>query len=340
MIRIGFLGAGFISNLHRLFLDMSGVEHGIAAVHDPDAAKAAQFAAETGAQVVAEDELLDLVDAVYIATWTSEHPRLVAAAAEAGKAIFCEKPLATNLADVETMVRCVEQAGVVNQVGLVLRFLPPFRMVRRLLADERAGSVLAVVFRDDQYLPVQGQYGSTWRVDPAKCGHGTMLEHSIHDVDILRWWLGPVSALSASTRTYHGHPGIEDVAAVRLDFASGATATLTSVWHDMLERQSQRNIEVFCERLYIRVEDDFAGPVHWQFAGAEPQQVAGAALTDEVLKDEDRGNPARAFLTAIAENRPAWPGFSEALPAHQVVDAVYRSADAGGELVRDVEGHP
>jgi predicted dehydrogenase len=337
MIRVGFLGAGFISNLHRLFLDMSDVDHGIAAVHDPDAARAAQFATATGAQVVGEEELLDLVDAVYIATWTSEHPRLVRAAAEAGKAIFCEKPLATNLADVEAMVAAVEKTGVVNQVGLVLRFLPPFRLVRRLLADERAGSVLAVVFRDDQYLPVQGQYGSTWRVDPERCGRGTMLEHSIHDVDILRWWLGPVTALSASTRSYHGHPGIEDVAAVRLDFASGATATLTSVWHDMLERQSQRNIEIFCERLYVRVEDDFAGPVTWQFAGKEAQVAQGADLAEEVLADDDRGNPARAFLTAVAEKRPAWPGFSDALPAHQVVDAVYRSADAGGELVRDVE---
>ena len=68
------------------------------------------------------------------------------------------------------MVDDVERAGVINQVGLVMRFLAPSRLVRHLIADPRAGAVLAVSFRDDQYLPIQGQYGSTWRADPALCG--------------------------------------------------------------------------------------------------------------------------------------------------------------------------
>src|SRR5690606_40178544 len=66
------------------------------------------------------------------------------------------------------LVATVEEAGVVNQCGLVLRRSPAFRWVHHLLAQPEAGSVQNLVFRDDQYLPVQGQYASTWRSDVAK----------------------------------------------------------------------------------------------------------------------------------------------------------------------------
>jgi predicted dehydrogenase len=339
VLRIGFYGAGFISRVHLSLLERATAYHVVAAVHDPDEERAAAFAATTGAAAVGEDELLDLVDVVYVTTWTSEHPRLVAKAAAAGKAIFCEKPLAVDAPTAEEMVRTVERAGVVNQVGLVLRFLGPFRLVRRLIADERAGSVLAVVFRDDQFIPTQGMYGSSWRADRTRAGAGAMLEHSIHDVDVLRWWLGPVTALSAGTRQYHGHPGIDDVASARFDFASGATATLVSVWHDILERPSMRHIEVICERLHITIEGDLRGPVRWRFTGEDEQVAEGRALAD-VLRSmgDDVGNQAQALLEAVAGGRAASPSFSEVLPAHRLVDAVYASAAAGGGLVRDPEG--
>jgi predicted dehydrogenase len=338
-VRVGFYGAGFISRFHHLFLSSTQTDHRITAIHDPDPERAAAFAETTGGAVVGdEDELLDLVDAVYVTAWTSEHPRLVAKAAAAGKAVFCEKPLGVDGAVTAEMVDVVERAGVTNQVGLVLRFMPPSRLVRHLLADERAGRVLAVVFRDDQYIPVQGQYASSWRADPSKCGRGTMLEHSIHDVDILRWWLGPVTDLSASTREYHGHDRIDDVAAVRFDFASGATATLVSVWHDILERPSMRHIELFCERLHIVIEGDLAGPVRWQFTGEAPQSLAGEALNEELVRRGDvASNPARSFLDAVAAGTPASPCFADALPAHRIVDSIYRSADLGGEVVRNAE---
>lgn len=340
-IRVGFYGAGFISRFHQWFLGDSGVDHRITAVHDVDADRAASFAAPHGAAVVGEDELLDAVDAVYVTTWTSEHPRLVAKTAAAGKAVFCEKPLGVDARVVDEMVASVQSAGVINQVGLVMRFFPPMRLVRHLLADDRAGNVLAVVFRDDQYIPIQGQYGSDWRSDPARAGRGAMLEHSIHDIDILRWWLGPATSLSASTRHYHGLPSIDDVAAVRLDYASGAVATLVSVWHDILERPSARHIEILCERLHVVVEGDLFGPVRWQFTGEAEQRLGGEELVaDLAARGDDRANPATAFLTAVRDGTPADPDFAEAVPAHRIVDAVYRSADTGGAVVDDVEAPP
>src|SRR5262245_66144696 len=117
--------------MHTLSLASCPVAHTVTAVHDPDVERAREFAARYGAAVTGEDALLDHVDAVYVTTWTSEHPRLVEKAAARGKAIFCEKPLAVNAALAEQMVASVEKAGVINQVGLVLRFLSPFRSEER-----------------------------------------------------------------------------------------------------------------------------------------------------------------------------------------------------------------
>jgi UDP-N-acetyl-2-amino-2-deoxyglucuronate dehydrogenase len=335
-VRVGFYGSGFVSGLHASALRASRVDNEIVAVHDPDEARAARFAAEHGAAVVGEDELPGIVDAVYVTAWTAAHPRLVDKAAAAGVAVFCEKPLAFDAATAERMADTVGRAGVVNQVGLVLRFLPSFRWVRRLVRDERAGRVLAVVFRDDQYIPNQGIYGSTWRTDATVAGRGTLLEHSIHDVDILHWLLGPVTAVSATTRAVHGHDSIDDVAVARLDFADGAAATLTSVWHDVLERPSLRRVEVLCERLFVALEGDFTGPVRWQFAGEEERALAGRDLAAAIADagDSTTVNPATAFLTAVREGTPAHPSLAEAVPAHRVVDAIYASADADGAVVR------
>lgn len=334
-IRVGFYGAGFISRYHVASLAASQVDHDIVAIHDPDRARADAFAAAQGAAVLAEDELLERVDAVYVCTWTSEHPRLVAKAAAAGVAVFCEKPVAVHAGLVADMAAAVEVAGVVNQVGLVLRFLPSFRWVRHLLRDPRAGDVLAVVFRDDQYIPDQGVYGSTWRTDAARSGRGTLLEHSIHDVDILQWLLGPIVRVSATSREAHAHPGIDDVTVARLDFAQGTAATLTSVWHDVLERPSLRRMEVLCERLFVALEGDFTGPVRWQFTGEDEQVLAGDQLAAAVAAAGDTAtvNSATAFLTAVRDGTPARPSLADALPAHRVVDAAYASAAADGAVV-------
>ena len=335
-IRLGFYGAGFIARMHTLSLAACPIEHRVTAVHDPDAGRAKELAARFGASVVGEDALLDRVDAVYVTTWTSEHPRLVEKAAARGKAIFCEKPLALNAEGAAQMVAAVGKAGVTNQVGLVLRFLSPFRFVRNLLADPRAGRVMSVVFRDDQYIPIQGQYGSDWRKDPARAGRGALLEHSIHDLDVLHWLLGPVRSLSAVVREVHGLARIDDVAVARLDFASGAVASLTSVWHDVLERPSNRRVEIFCERLFVAIEGDLVGPVRFQFTGeAEQCLERGDLLAALRAQGDDVANPATVFLAAVRDGRPADPDFAAALPAHRLADAVYASADAGGALISD-----
>ncbi len=345
-IRIGFYGTGFISRTHNWFLKHSAADHRIVAVHDPDADRARAFADRVGAETVAEDALLDRVDAVFVTTWTSEHERLVAAAAERGLAVFCEKPLAVDSPTAQRMADAVESAGVVNQVGLVLRFMPQFLHTRTLLDDPRAGRLLAVSFRDDQFIPIQSHYGSTWRIDPVRCGRGTLLEHSIHDVDIMRWLCGPVAAVSGVVREVHGFPLIDDVAVARMEFASGGVASLTSIWHDIVDRPSLRHIEIFTENLHIALDGTPEGTLTWQFAGEISQTLHGVALAQAcidsgVARERDLTpvasgamfNPLTPFIDAIAAGAPSPLPFTEALAAHRLVDAIYASAAGDGAVV-------
>jgi len=335
-VRVGFLGAGLIATYHSKMIRRSGLDVERAGVHDPDGARAAAFAAASGHRVCpGPDEVIETCDAVYICAWTSEHLPLARRAAAAGKAVFCEKPLATTLNGAEELAGIVAAAGVVNQVGLVLRHSPAFRVARALVADPAAGRVMAVVFRDDQFIPVQGHYGSTWRGDVARAGSGTLLEHSIHDVDMLEYLAGPVASVSARSAEFHAIAGIEDAVTASLGFAGGAIGTLASVWHDNLARPSLRRVEAFCERRHVVIDgDDWTGPVSWTDADATVGHLQGEALAEEAAGiDGLEANPDRAFLEAVAAGRSAHPDVSVALRAHRVVAAIYESAAGGGAAV-------
>jgi predicted dehydrogenase len=335
-VRIGFLGAGLIATYHGKSLHRNAPDAELAAVYDPDRERAEAFAQASGATVVRDEAaLLDAVDAVYVCTWTSEHPRLVAAAVERGRPVFCEKPLATTLEQATAMADGVDAAGVVHQVGLVLRSSPAFLELEHQLADPSNGRVQAALLRDDQFLPVQGMYGSTWRGDQTRAGAGTLLEHSIHDVDALEWLLGPAVSVSARSSTFHGHAGIEDTVVAGLELASGAQASLASVWHQLLERPSLRRLEIICEHAFLTLEHDVVGPVTWTRATGSGS-IEGEALFDAVAERHDGRlpNQDRGFVDAVASGRAGpHPDLHTAVRAHAVVDALYRSAAQGGSAV-------
>ncbi len=339
-VRVGFLGAGLIATYHSKSLRRSGEEVAWAGVYDPDARRAEAFAAASGAVACGtEEEVLDGCDAVYVCTWTSEHRRLVEAACRRGLAVFCEKPLAFDAAAARAMAEAVDRAGVVNQVGLVMRYAPVYALLRDLIAEPSSGRLMSVIYRDDQYIPVQGMYRSTWRGEVDKVGAGALLEHSIHDIDMIEYVCGPVSSLSARSANFHGLEGIEDSVVVSLAFEGGGLGVLGSVWHDILERPSLRRVEVFCERLYATLEEDWFGPLRWTRPGEPDQEMGGDDLVAEV---ERRGlvseNPDGAFVRAVAAGRPAWPSFADAIRPHELVDAAYRSATTGEEV--GVSGRP
>jgi predicted dehydrogenase len=344
MLRIGFAGTGLIAWAHGLglqaMIDAGLIEADICVVLDRSEQRAQGFAAHYGAEVVRElPELAARCDAIWVCTPTVAHRDAVDAALGGGRAIFCEKPLATDLAGARSLVAAVAAAGTAAQSGLVLRSAPVFRALRELVASGTLGRPMAANFRDDQYFPIQGTYGSKWRADVAQAGGGCLIEHSIHDVDILRFCLGEVEEVSARTANFSGHPGIEDLAAVSLSFGSGLQAQLTSVWHNILSRGSTRRIELFAEEGMVWLDNEFRGPLHIQTStDAELRPCPSPAWVDDLPLSHDEVGLAlrayaeadRAFVDAVVDGRSPEPGLEEALTAHRLVDAAYRSAAQGG----------
>ena len=340
---VGFIGTGHIATFHSKMLKISGVPMVRGGCFDIDAERAATFAQASGSTVMASaDEVIASSDMVYICTWTSEHQSLVEKCIAAKKPFFCEKPLSTGLREASEMHVAATASGLTHQCGLILRRSPAYLWARELISDPAAGAPMAVVFRDDQFIPVQGHYKSTWRGDVAKAGAGTLLEHSIHDVDMLRFLIGDVESVSARATYRHGIEGIEDVVAASIGFANGAVGTLTTIWHDNLSRPSLRNVEVFCEhRTVVIAGDDWFGPVTWSNTDGTTGSLEGTELLEKTapLAIGD-ANPDGAFVKASVDATPGFPDFSIAMEAHRIVEAMYRSARDNGNAVRVASVQP
>lgn len=351
-LSVALIGCGFIGRFHstaiRSIKRLGLLDVSCAAVCDRDESRARSFASAAGVPTVSTDayEIIDSpdIDVVYVCVPASGHKDLVLRAASRGKHIFCEKPLAPSLADVEEMVAAVERAGVRVGAGLVLRHSPILNILKSLTEDATLGRLMVAVLRDDQFFPIQGYYQSEWRKERDIAGSGALLEHSIHDVDVLRWLAGECRGVRGAVRNFAGHEGVEDLALAHLQFGSGAQAQLTSVWHSVLGRPSGRRLELFFEKGVFSIDNDFLGPIHTQ-THAMPAEV--------IPEDEVRRRYLRAlslpheifdgllrysledyfFLKAVAEGTDPFPDFRTALEAHRIVDAVYRSAAAGGAEV-------
>jgi predicted dehydrogenase len=344
-MRVGLVGCGFIGTVHSFALRQLSraglIDAAVTATYDADGARAeTAAAAHDGAAAMPDlDSLIDAVDVVWVCTWTAAHAAPVHAAVAARRSVFCEKPLAPTLAECETVA--VDLRRVPHQVGLVLRYAPVFRAAADAVRSGRYGAPLAAILRDDQYFPIQGMYGSTWRGDVAKAGGGTLIEHSIHDVDVLSALFGGPEWVAARTACRFGHIGIDDVADLTLTYAGQVVATLVSVWHQVTTRPSTRRLEIFCEDAFLWTDDDYLGPLHVETSnGVEQIQAALPSWADRlgvpdalVAAVAQYAEPALAFLDTLARDGAAArgePDVDVALAAHRVVDAAYRSAATDG----------
>ena len=350
--RIALIGCGFIGRYHaaaiRNLIRLGAVDAELVVLCDLDEGRARSLAAQSVGAAVSTDAADAIsrpdVDIVYVCVPTAQHKDLVVRAAAEGKDIFCEKPLAAALSDVEEMAGAVGRAGVRAGVGLVLRHSPILNVLKSLTEDATLGRLMAIVFRDDQFFPVQGHCDSEWRKDRRIAGAGTLLERSIHDVDVMRWLAGEVHSVRGSTRNFADFEGIEDLAVASLRFQSEALAELVSIWHSVLGRASTRHIELFYENGVFIVDDDFLGPIQCQVHAMNARTMTAGevreryleltGLDPRLLADGLRYSLEDYFLLrALSEERDPFPGFEAAAEAHRVIDAVYRSAAAGGAEV-------
>jgi predicted dehydrogenase len=168
-----------------------------------------------------------------------------------------------------------------------------------------------------------------------------LIEHSIHDIDLFRWLLGEPLEVTCRTASFFGHDGVEDLAMASFVFHTGLMANLVSIWHQVLTRGSTRRLEVFCEEGHLWTDDDTSGPLHIETStGSEARECPAPDWVDALpVPDEQRralglyAEASRRFLACVSAGTAGSPGASEAVAAHRLVDAAYRSASQGGSPI-------
>jgi predicted dehydrogenase len=197
---------------------------------DPNPAAAA-FASEHGLNYAPSvtDALHDAgIDAVILCTPHSLHAGQTLAAAEAGKHVFCEKPLALTRADAEKSVAACRQAGLVLGIGHERRYEPAVKEVRRLLREGALGTIMHAEanFSHDKLADVPE---GDWRTSPKDAPAAGMTAMGIHLTDLLIDLIGPVSEVFAATSSRVAYKDNGDVLSVHLRFFSGPTAYVNAI---------------------------------------------------------------------------------------------------------------
>jgi predicted dehydrogenase len=152
---------------------------------------------------VMDDKSIDVVD---ICVPNNYHAELAIAAAEAGKMIICEKPLARTGAEAEPMVKAVEKAGVPNMVSFNYRRIPAVAMAKQLIDSGRLGQIFhyRANFLQDWTISAKVPQGgmATWRLDVKAAGSGVTGDLLAHCIDTALWQNGPITSVCAMTETF------------------------------------------------------------------------------------------------------------------------------------------
>jgi len=319
-IRVGIIGAGYIGGVHNKLLSRDDRVR-VAAIHDVLPDRAASLAASTGATVAGSvEELIDSVDAVFVTTPNTQHTELAVAAVGAGKHVFCEKPMATSIADAQRVLDATSEQKTVFQVGHNRRFAPVYAKLKVLLTNsDGPHSAHVKMNRGELIKPV-------WVGDPSVTG-GFLFETTIHMFDMMRFLFGEVSSLDAVGST-HEYPEVDDFS-VLFRFESGVHATMASSadasWLFPFER-----VEVFChhrtlttrEMETLTVSDGLEG----KYYSESMQQLTREEKWGYSQED-------RAFVNSIVEGTPVAVTVIDGYKSVELVDACYRAVRSGQRII-------
>ena len=228
MVKIGMIGTGSIAQVHLRGWRQLPVE--IVGHFDISRAAATQASEAFGGSVYDRlEDLLAAVDIVDICTPGTVHSENVLAAAAAGCAIICEKPLARHVADCQAMIDACAAAGVPLYVAHVVRFFPEFAHAKAALDAGHIGNAAVIrTHRVGGFPRWGGAPGESYYGNFAKSG-GVILDVGIHDIDFARWCCGEVKRVFARGTTFSETPD-RDHALILLRFESGAIGHIQCSW--------------------------------------------------------------------------------------------------------------
>lgn len=376
-LRVGMIGYGFMGKAHSNAYQKVGrffpeLEHRpvLAALCARSKDKAQEFADTWGYESVETDwrALVDRddIDLIDIGTPNNTHAEIAIAAAEAGKWVACEKPLAMNVEEAERMTAAVEKAGVPNFVWFNYRRVPAISLAKQVVDEGRIGRPFhyrATYLQDWTIAEDVPQGGATlWRLDVDAAGSGVTGDLLAHSIDTALWLNGPITSVVASTETFvkervHQETGqvqpvgIDDACMFLARFANGSMGTFESTRYargrknyntlelngadgslsfDLEDPQYLDFYEYTRTDTGSKVDDHLAGWRRVHVTNFEHPYMDHWWVPGCTIGYEHTFINALAdFLKGVEAGEPAEPGFRAALGTQRVCDAVLESAREG-----------
>jgi predicted dehydrogenase len=325
MIRIGLMSAAHIhahSYADALRALPGAVCIGIA---DDDAERGRTFAQQHELTYFESYEaLLDArPDGVIICSENVHHASLMKLAASAGVHIMTEKPFTTTLEDGVSALNTCWSAQVKLMTAFPMRFNPPMREVRDLIASGTLGQVYAMNGTNQGQLPKRHR---AWFVDKALAGGGAMMDHIVHLADVMRWCLNneAVEVYAQSNRILYAQDSdVETGGLVMITFADGVFATIDCSWSKPLAYPTWGGVtlDVIAEKGVVNANAFKQGFTVFNEAHSLPRYVYWGSDSDAGMVKE--------FVDSIREDRTPSVTGEDGLKATEIVIAAYRSAETG-----------
>jgi predicted dehydrogenase len=328
------VGLGRLGYTHAVNLAHNVSRASLAAVCDMDEAQRTQVAQELRCEAYAEVEQMlaeARLDAVIVATPSAHHVGPVTQAANAGLPLFCEKPLASTLADNEKLAAVIRDAGILCQIGFNRRFDPEYAEAReRIAAGEIGQPVYCYSVSRDPFPP------PVWACDPAQ-GGGLFIDMQLHDYDMSRFLLAdePVRIHAEETALAVDGQGINrfaDNVTSSLRFAGGKLALLHASMHAAYGYDVYT--EVYGENGSIRIGGPEKGRLQVATAGrgvSWPQTFLGAEGVPHFIRRFERSfvRELDAFCGAVIDGKEAPVTPTDAVAAFRIAARAIESAGAG-----------
>ena len=251
VLNIAIIGCGVIgqkrANIIKKYSDQK-----IIAVADLNLSKAKQMGEEFGCDYFTDwKKILDIneVDAVIISTTNNNLAKISLEFAKSKKHIFCEKPLGTNINEVENAVNAATTSKVFFKTGFTLRFHPGMQKIRLLVDDDKIGKILFIRCR----YGITGRpgYEKEWRANKDMSGGGELIDQGVHVLDLIRWFLGDFSSVQGNIGTLFWDTTVEDNAFGILKSQHGQMASFHVSWS---EWDNIFSFEIFGTEGYLRME--------------------------------------------------------------------------------------
>ena len=280
-LRFGIVGCGVIGATHAEAIS-SLPDAQLVAVCDSVAENAQKLAHRYGATAYSDLQAMlprERLDVVNICTPSGLHGEQAIQAMRSGCNVIVEKPMAISRAAIEEMLRVQQEKHVKLAVISQHRFDAASLQVRKLVEEQAfgrlvLGNVIVPWWRSQAYYD-SGAWRGTWKLD----GGGILMNQSIHSIDLLQWFMGPVRSVYAYTDTLVHRMETEDVAVAVLRFASGALGTIaatTGAYPGVTTR-----IEIFGDKGSAIIEDERLAYLHLARDDREEVGAYGANLNNE-----------------------------------------------------------